>query len=215
MDRPRIAVVGSIDETREFDPPVTDPAGARRACEELGAELADAGWNLVIYSGQPKFVEADVVRGYLRSGKAEASSVEVRAPVGKTGFVEFPTHREALDIRPDSSRDWEVSFYPSLAGVDGVLLIGGGRSTLITGLIALTLRIPVIVAATFGGNAREVWGHLDSEHRGAGAAAAEGIDVAAMAAPWGDGSANRLVRSLLGVLVTVLSPAPTLGGEWL
>ena len=91
MDRPRIAVVGSIDETREFDPPVTDPAGARQACGELGEELAGAGWNLVVYSGQPKFVEAGVVRGYLRSGKAEASSVEVRAPLDKTGFVEFST----------------------------------------------------------------------------------------------------------------------------
>jgi len=193
--RPRIAVVGSIDETRVFDPPVTDPVGARRACEKLGGELAGAGWDLVVYSGQSKFVEADVVRGYLGSGKAEAGSVEVRAPKDKTGFAEFSSHREVFDIRSDSSRDWEVSYYRSLAGVDGVLLVGGGRSTLVTGLIALTLRIPVIAAATFGGNAVKVWGHLDNEYRGH--AAADAVDVAAMAAPWGDGSAKRLVGSLI------------------
>ena len=51
MVRPRVAVVGSVDETRVFDPPVTDPAVARQACEELGGELAVAGWDLVVYSG--------------------------------------------------------------------------------------------------------------------------------------------------------------------
>src|SRR5664279_5111927 len=38
VSRPRIAVVGSVDETRQFEPPVTDPWTARRACEELGGE---------------------------------------------------------------------------------------------------------------------------------------------------------------------------------
>ena len=89
VSRPRIAVVGSVDETRQFEPPVTDPGTARRACEELGGELAGAGWNLVVYSGRPSFVEADVVRGYLRSGMAPPRSIEVRAPLGKTGFDEF------------------------------------------------------------------------------------------------------------------------------
>ena len=171
--------MGSVDETRQFEPPVTDPGTARRACEELGGELAGAGWNLVVYSGRPSFAEADVVRGYLRSGMAPPRSIQVRAPLGKTGFDEFSANGEAFDIHPDPSRDWEVSFYRSLAGVDGVLLVGGGRSTLITGLIALTLRIPLVTVAAFGGNAQKVWERLANERNDA-----TGDDVAAMAAAW-------------------------------
>ena len=40
MARPKVAIVGSVDEARTFDPPVTDPAEARLACERLGGELA-------------------------------------------------------------------------------------------------------------------------------------------------------------------------------
>jgi hypothetical protein len=77
MARPQAAIVGSVDETRVFDPPVPDPAGARLACAELGRELAVAGWDLVVYSVKPKFIEADVVRGYVASGKATSKSIHV------------------------------------------------------------------------------------------------------------------------------------------
>jgi len=190
VSRPQIAVVGSVDETRQFDPPVTDPAAARLACEELGQELAQAGWDLIVYSGKPAFVEADVVRGYLRADKTLPGSIHVRAPLGKGGFGEFSAHGEAFDIQPDPSGDWEVSFYRSLPSADGVLLVGGGRSTLVTGLIALTLRIPIIAAATFGGNAQKVWERLWNENNDA-----TQEDVAAMAAGWQEGAATLLVRS--------------------
>ena len=207
MSRPKVAVVGSTDASRQFDPPVTDPTGAKAACEDLGRELATAGWNLVVYSSGKSFAESDVVRGYLRSGKAAPGSIEVRAPFGKTAFDEFSTgssdradgadgaYSAAFDVHPDPSGDWEVSYYRSLATVDGVLLIGGGRSTLITGLITLARGIPIITAAMFGGNARKVWGHLDNEHHGNGATD-DGVDIAAMAAPWGKDSAALLVHSL-------------------
>ena len=65
MARPKVAMVGSVDEARTFDPPVTDPDEARLACERLGGELAAAGWDLVVYSAKSMFVEADVVHGYV------------------------------------------------------------------------------------------------------------------------------------------------------
>jgi hypothetical protein len=43
---PKVAIGGSVDEARDFDPPVTDPAGARLAREELGREFARAGWDI-------------------------------------------------------------------------------------------------------------------------------------------------------------------------
>jgi hypothetical protein len=40
---------------------------------------------------------------------------------------------------------------------DGIVLIGGGRATLITGIFALTNRIPLITFRAYGGQAQEVW----------------------------------------------------------
>jgi hypothetical protein len=188
VSRPRIAVVGSVDESRTFDPPIIGPGQARKACEELGFALAEADWNLVVYSSKPSFIEADVVRGYRLSEKAPPKSIEVRVPIGKATFEDD----DIFDPRPDSSKDWEVSFYRSLVGCDGVLLIGGRYATLVTGLIALALRIPIIAVATFGGATRTVWERLDNDNNDA-----TKQDVALMAGSWRDGSARQLVHSLV------------------
>jgi hypothetical protein len=144
----------------------------------------------VVYSVKPKFVEADVVRGYVGSGKATSKSIHVHAPIGKGSFVEYAAQPELFDVRPDPSGDWEVSFYRSLAGCDGVMLLGGGRSTLITGLIALTMRLPVLAVAAFGGNARKVWERLS------GTTGQSEADIAEMGKPWQDSSAAQLVEAL-------------------
>src|SRR5262245_12560266 len=126
--RPRVAIVGSVDETRALDPPVQNAAEARQACEELGRELANTGWDVVVYSAKSTFVEADFVRGYASAvGSAQRGSIHVHTPRSKAGFDQFDDHPELFDIRADPSRDWEVSFYRSLAQCDGVLLVGGGR----------------------------------------------------------------------------------------
>jgi len=192
MARPRVAIVGSVEQTRKLDPPLRQPEEAKRAAEQLGRELAEAGWDLTVYSADPDFVEADVVHGYVGSGKAVAASIQLRAPRGKGGsFDEMTGQADLFDVRSDSSRDWEVSFYRSLPQCDGILLIGGGRSTLVTGLIALTMCIPTVAVATFGGNAQKVWESLDKERNDA-----TEEDVAAMANDWRESSAKRLVQSL-------------------
>ncbi|MEO8225413.1 MAG: hypothetical protein ABI661_11465 [Gammaproteobacteria bacterium] len=190
MTRPKVAVVGSVDEARVFDPPVPDPEGAREACEEMGREFAGAGWDLVVYSIKPSFVEADVVRGYLASGKATPSSVHVRSPFGKGNFADYEAHAEIFDIRLDPSADWEVTFYRSLADCEGVVLVGGGRSTFVTGLIAMTWRLPVLAVPGFGGAARRVWERLSIE------TGQSEDDTTEMSMPWQAGSAERLVHCL-------------------
>lgn len=136
-----------------------------------------------------------MVRGYVGSGQAAPGSIEVRFPDGAEAatFPEYETHAAAFRFQPDISRDWEVSFYRSLNDVDGLILLGGGRSTLIGGLVALGLGVPTVAVATFGGNARKVWSLLDQDSE-----LVDPADHAAMAPPtWEGTSARQMVASLL------------------
>jgi hypothetical protein len=144
---------------------------------------------------RPQFIEAHVVRGYVAAGTAAPGSIEVRFPDGSEAarFPEYETHAAAFRFQPDTSRDWEVSFYRSLNDADGLLLLGGGRSTLIGGLVAIGLGLPTVAVATFGGNARKVWSLLGRENE-----LLTEADHAAMAPPaWDDTSARRMVEGLL------------------
>ena len=188
--RPRAAIIGSIDESRSFDPPLHDPAGARRACEEVGRELAVAGWDLAVYSAKPAFIEAAVVRGFVESGEAPLGSIHVHAPIGKETFTEHGTHPELFDLRPDASGDWEIAFYRSLLASDGIFTLGGGQSTLVAGVVAAASGLPVVAAAGFGGKSRRVWERL-SEATGQSES-----DLAEMARPWQADLATRLVQVL-------------------
>jgi hypothetical protein len=152
-----IAIVGSVDSPRADELGLVGLPAAKGACEALGRALADADCDIVVYSSAPGFVEAHVVRGYVSSGKARARSIQVRYPEeDECSFSEMQQHDALFYVRPDVSPAWEVSFYRSLFDVDGVLLIGGGQSTLIAGLIAISARTPIVAISTFGGKAREV-----------------------------------------------------------
>ena len=190
MVRPQVAVVGSVDEARTYDPAVPDPRAAQHACEELGRELALAGWDLVVYSAGPGFIESFVVSGYVGSGSAVPGSIHMHVPIGKEYFAEHATHPDLFDLRPDPSGDWEVAFYRSLNGCDGVLLVGGGRSTLVTGVIALALRLPLVAVASMGGNARKVWERLS------GSTGHSDSDISEMGRTWDTTAAHRLVQML-------------------
>ncbi|HJQ01423.1 MAG TPA: hypothetical protein VJ851_07475 [Jatrophihabitans sp.] len=152
--------------------------------------MAKAGWDIVVYSADPTFIEADVVRGYALEGSSP-SSIRVHTLLDEPSFAELTSHPDLFVVRPDPARDWEVSFYRTLMDCDGVLLMGGGPSTLVTGLIALALRIPVLPIAAFGGNTRTIWERLANEH-----CYATEDDIAYMASGWHAGCAARLVAAL-------------------
>jgi hypothetical protein len=63
MKRPVIAIVGSLDGTHTYDPPLAGLDGAAQVGEELGRALADAGCEIIAYSSSGKFLEAYVVTG--------------------------------------------------------------------------------------------------------------------------------------------------------
>jgi hypothetical protein len=191
-----VVVVGSAVPRREYDPPLRDADAALRAAEQLGHELARHGCSIVVHSGDAAFIEGAVVRGYVASGLARPRSVQVRPRYGRTDDLDFPelaSHREVFDSMPEATTDWEVTYYRSLLSADGVVVIGGGRSTFVAGLLALSRRSALVAVAGFGGAAEKVWQRFTNEPNWASKE-----DLARMAEPWRDGLAADLVRTLVG-----------------
>ncbi|MFJ2008302.1 hypothetical protein [Streptomyces chartreusis] len=187
-------MVGSVSADRVFTPPLKSVGQAQEACRLLGRELARAGCDVAVFSSRPTYIERDVVHGYAEACTAEAPGRVAAYP---------PRHRDVdfalpsgscvtLDLVRDTSGEWEVAYYRTLLEADGVLLVGGGQSTRIAGIIALSQRIPVLPVAAFGGGAGQVWVNLDKVRNDAG-----DDDIALMGDDWRPGSAARLVACLL------------------
>ncbi len=193
---PLIAVVGCASEARKDVLKVYDADIARRAAEDVGRELAKAKCRLLIYSSCPDFIEFEVVRGYMAANSAGTNLIQVRYPlsVSQAPFPGQTDCEQLFDWRPDRSNDWEVSFYRSLEEVDGIILIGGGDSTLIAGLVAMGHRLPTFALASFGGAAAKVWESLSAQRD-----LVSPEDVSLMARPkWTPETAKACVASLQG-----------------
>ncbi|MBB5856463.1 hypothetical protein ACFQ05_26645 [Amycolatopsis umgeniensis] len=190
--RPTIVVLGSGDRGRIYEPPLKDRAMIVSASRTIGYELAVAGCDLVVFSSDAAYVEKDVVEGYLAATVGDGRVI-VRAPHGvAVGFDTSPEAAERIQVEPDPAGDWETSYYRSVFGADGIIVIGGGRSTRIAGVIAVAVRIPIVAVAAFGAGASIVWQHLCRHMNDATA-----DDLHLMGRSWTDASANRLVASLL------------------
>ncbi len=149
---PIVAIVGNV----------TTSPDAPAAAEALGLELAKAGLRILVYSSGPDFLEGHIVKGYVGSRLAKRRSVQVRYPLQgqKPEFPEQQANAELFDWRPDHSQNWEVSFYQSLNEASGILLMGGGPSTMIAGVVAMGHGIAMLPLAGFGGAAAKVWESL-------------------------------------------------------
>ena len=159
-----IAIVGSTNlERRDYDPPLRNREQAKLAAVELGRELAKAKHRILVYSSDPGYIEADVVRGYVESGMADAESILLRYPAIAGPVPHFREQDKdyygpCFKDDPDDSPNWQVCFFSALQKADAVLLLGGASSSLITFLIAEMTGIALIPIATFGGSAQTVWG---------------------------------------------------------
>ena len=194
MQPKKMAIVGGLDpdhpdrEKLHFESLET----AEQALNELGAELATQGYHIVVYAADKRFIEADVVAGYVGSGLATPGSIHVHAPGGWKKRPQFPgedDRKELFAFFDDSNYEWEVSYYRSLRDVDGILLVGGGHSTFITGVIATNYRIPLAAVATFGGSGRRIWRTLVP-----GQDLVEPMEKAHLSRPWDDDSAAHIVE---------------------
>lgn len=169
MAPPLIAIIGSARTNAGYEPPMARaPEDAVLAAERIGRALADARFRIVVYSASEDFIEPAVVRGYLQSARKPArGSIQVRydPSKGDPRFDHRAEQEDAFRRFPDSTGNWEVSFYESLSNVDAVLLVGGARSTLVAGVLALSRPIPLLTLAAFGGAAQRVWEMLPARGR--------------------------------------------------
>jgi hypothetical protein len=69
-----------------------------------------------------------------------------------------------FDFTQDTHSEWEISFYRSLRDADGVILLGGGTSTLIAGLVAMGFGKSIVACESFGGYASKIWTLLPVYH---------------------------------------------------
>ena len=169
MGGPLVAIVGSVNKNKSgmYDPPLKNVDAAKTALHDLGRELSDAGYRILVYSDSPSFIEADLVSGYVSSGKAAPKSIVVRYPGKSEPAPRFPeeaddANKSVFDHLPDNSPNWQVCFYRSLKTVDAILLLGGADSAMVTFLVAEMQDVALAPIATFGGSAQTIW-HLASE----------------------------------------------------
>lgn len=162
MTAPVISIVGDISPGRDLDPPSRNPQNAIRAAEELGAELAKRGARLVVYGGQ--FLEADVVRGFVAANPSRDHSILMWFTNDQkpTPFAEQAARPKLFQERSERGPDWEIAFYRAITRADGIILMGGGYSTKISGQVAIGTRMPILALPEFGGAAARVWESLSA-----------------------------------------------------
>jgi hypothetical protein len=154
---PFVAIIGGFWMLKDSDA----AEEARRIAGEIGAALAKEGMGLVVYLSDAESLEPHVVSGYVKAlpAGAGAKSIRVRFPESQRNIVKFAeqgTNGDLFEPKLFAGQDWEAPFYRSLADaddVDAVLLMAGGRSTLIAGQIALARPLPVLAIDKFGGSA--------------------------------------------------------------
>lgn len=189
MNRLLIAIVGDANKC-DF------PDLGRQAASQIGTALARRGCRIMVFSSSQAFVEWEAVQGYLKglSNKAEPRSIEVRYPIDLDGRFPGEKPNDPLFVRTPQSGDWEASIYPSFARLDGVVLIGGGNTTKIAGLLALGSKTPLAALGGLGGAAQQVWGYARADRN----SAASDDDLNLMASKdWSDRSASQFVQSLI------------------
>jgi hypothetical protein len=155
---PYVAIIGGFYNLKNTPAIVDD---AKQTANEIGAALADAGMGLVVYFSDDDSLEPHVVAGYVKAlpAGAGAGSIRVRFAESQKNLVKFPeqaTRNDVFERNLFAGHDWEAPFYRSLVdseGVDAVLLMAGGRSTLIAGQIALARPLPVLAVDKFDGSA--------------------------------------------------------------
>src|SRR5688572_28582799 len=139
MTAPLIAIDGSYDPQRTAGLSLKNTEIAPEAAAELGRPLARQGYRIVVYSSYPYLFEVDVVRGYVvvkeTQPEPDCNQVGFSPRFGRRALAKEDNDKDLFDFIADANAEWEVAFYRSLREVGRVLVLGGGASSMIAGVI--------------------------------------------------------------------------------
>lgn len=167
--RPLIAIIGSVNEKRKYSISVRDPEKAKIAAQNLGKALAKKGYRILVYSGDPSYIECDVVRGFVEAGVKEPKSIVAVFALGQLKeiekFPEYQVNQSLFELRQHQREQWRIPYIKSFGIADGIILIGGGNWTLTAGSCAIAFQRPLIALSAYGGESEAVWNYLPPEER--------------------------------------------------
>jgi len=134
-----------------------------------------------------------VVRGFVAGKPAKDHSILMWYTTGNEPpqFPEQQTHPKLFQQRSEPGVDWEIAFYRSITRAEGIILMGGGNATQISGQVAIGSRMGILALSRFGGAAARVWATLSA---GEDLPTRDEIDL--MAKPWTSESAADCVDAL-------------------
>jgi hypothetical protein len=170
----------------------------RTACRDLGAALAKAGFRLLVWSSDTRFIESGVVDGYLSQDSAADSILCVWH---KEHPVSFPRQNEpdgpiSLQLSPHD--DWEVGFYESMREeAHAIILLGGGSTTLVAGVVAASWGKAIFATPHFHGKAEMLYRWIYSGAPALAAAPVTDADIELMSKPWSSRACIQSLRSQL------------------
>lgn len=199
--RKKIAIVGSASEERASDLGLVNVELAKHIGQELGKQLANAEFDIVVYSTVEGMFEVAVAQGYSTVSTTEDSihvsySSHPDLQEFKPNFDGIVENKDLLQERTVFDSNWETAFYTSIAEDDGIILLGGGSSTLIAGLVAMGHKKPILALSICGGAAEKVLKVLVNhpDYRDVGQNLWNEMSTSVS---WSSSSAEKLIRVLI------------------
>lgn len=130
------------------------------ACNQIGEQLCNRGWELIIGSYREHMADRHVLEGYQNAKGRRKRITLLRPEKGHVPASETLREEHKRNITPKTlPGPWPAARVRQMQEADAVLLIGGRENTLMAGYIAPTMERPVIAVGAFDGSAKELW-HL-------------------------------------------------------
>ncbi len=203
---PIVAIVGGVrPETLEgLSPEESEKCvgSYRETCRRLGACLAESRMRLLVWSSDPRFIERDVVDGFLGVPSPRRNSII--CIWNQDHYPDFP-HQDKnggpILLKRSHHDEWEIGFYESIKKeADAIVLLGGGATTLIAGLVAASWGKALFATPHYHGKAEMLykWMHTTSNSVASAPISEEDIDL--MSRPWSpENCVSSLQRQLDGI----------------
>jgi len=185
----RVLVSGSLR-----DVPEDRREPLRKAAQELGQALADAGHTVLIGTDSPDDIDPFVAEGVLSASKP--SPIEVHLMRGSAYC--YGAHGDKVENIPHRYDDWDVTVLEVVRyQTDGVIVMAGRQGVVQAGIAGWMLGKATIPFGGFGGGAEKVWNYGSSDRQGFYFGALKDIQIDQLNGPWEVGkTGTRIVRQL-------------------